>query len=346
MSARIITARNVNTALSDGLWHLHTSGVVQASRNGPVLRAPGPVITQYTHPWERVLFSPLRDANPFFHLYEAVWMVAGRNDAKAVAEYAKTMAMFADEDGVLNGAYGHRWRSHFGYDQLAFLVDELRSNPTTRRVVLTMWDAGYGTLTEPNGDPHKARAGSKDVPCNTHVYFNAACGALDMTVCNRSNDIVWGAYGANYVHMSFLHEYVALAAGLQQGSYYQMSNDYHTYTERPDVERLITESGVVYQPDDRYRAGLNLIPLMHHASECGAFIEACEQAAHAPTDNVYPTNDFFYKVFGPLMRAHKEYTYGDYRGALYAANLCYAEDWRMAAIEWIERRKAAAKALA
>lgn len=344
MTARIITARNVNTALSDGLWHLFTDGAIQPSRNGSVMRAKGPVITEYSHPWERVMFSPLRDANPFFHLYEAVWMMAGRNDAKSVAAYAKTMEVFADEDGLLNGAYGHRWRTHFGYDQLAFLVDELRANSTTRRVVLTMWDAGH--LPDNPGDPRKARDGSKDVPCNTHVYFNAGGGALDMTVCNRSNDIVWGAYGANYVHMSFLHEYVASATGLQQGVYYQISNDYHTYIGRPDVERLLSEQGVKYSPEDRYTAGLNLIPLMKQWSEAQPFMEACAAAAQEPTEDVYPSNTFFHSVFAPLMRAHREYTYGDYKGALYAANLCYASDWRMAAIEWIERRKTAAKALA
>ena len=54
---------------------------------------------------------------------------------------------------------------------------------------------------------------SKDLPCNTHVYFSIREGFLDMTVCNRSNDLIWGCCGANAVHMSFLQEYVATMWG-------------------------------------------------------------------------------------------------------------------------------------
>ena len=74
---QIITG-NPNTALQDGLWLLKTSGILNDSRNGRVVQAPGPVASVYRNPLERVVFSPLRDANPFFHLYEALWMLAGR----------------------------------------------------------------------------------------------------------------------------------------------------------------------------------------------------------------------------------------------------------------------------
>ena len=50
-----------------------------------------------------------------------------------------------------------------------------------------------------------------------------------MTVCNRSNDMIWGAYGANAVHMSILMEYVAVAVNAPMGSYYQISDSFHIY---------------------------------------------------------------------------------------------------------------------
>ena len=93
---RIIEARNVNDALPQGLTLLHNRGEVENTRNGPVLRIPEPVATVLTHPCERVLFAPWRDANPFFHLVEAVWMLAGRNDLKQLTPYVKRMAEYSD----------------------------------------------------------------------------------------------------------------------------------------------------------------------------------------------------------------------------------------------------------
>ena len=50
-----------------------------------------------------------------------------------------------------------------------------------------------------------------------------------MSIVNRSNDMIWGAYGANAVHMSMLLEYMAAMTGFQVGIYYQISNNLHAY---------------------------------------------------------------------------------------------------------------------
>jgi len=226
--------RNVNEALSDGLMYLRVAGTKQNSRNGPVLVAPEPVTTVYSQPRERVLFSPLRNANPFFHLMEALWMLAGRNDLEWPAYFNSKFAQYSDDGVTVHGAYGDRWRGGLGFDQLAVIVEELKKNPESRRCVLQMWDATTtgegGYLAGDYDDLHKAIDGGKDVPCNTHAYFLVQDGALNVTVCCRSNDILWGACGANAVHMSVMHEYVARCAGLPVGTYRQFSNNYHLYT--------------------------------------------------------------------------------------------------------------------
>ena len=76
----VIRARNVQEALVVGLQDLRRYGVERESRNGPVVVFPEPVTTVCERPEERVLFHCERDANPFFHLFEALWMLAGRND--------------------------------------------------------------------------------------------------------------------------------------------------------------------------------------------------------------------------------------------------------------------------
>lgn len=335
-----ITVPNVNYALGEGLWWLATAGSANDSRNGPVLVAPGPVITTYLHPTQRVLFSAARDANPFFHLYECIWMMAGRNDSATVARYAATMDQFAD-NGVLDGAYGYRWRLQWGFDQLDVIIDELRSNPKSRRAVLQMWDPMKDLLTT---------SVSKDVPCNTAVYFDASNGQLNMTVTNRSNDIVWGAYGANAVHMSFLQEFIAAAVGIPVGVYHQFSNNFHTYLGRPDVDRLIEQRAhtvgynVLYSVDDRYGV-VKPYALGHGQFNPQAFLDACEALALQPANELLAvSNPFLRHVFVPMMQAHALYKEGAPFADVYdALARCQAKDWRVAGIEWMQRREAARK---
>ena len=190
---KIIQARNVNHAVAQTIPYLLKEGVPEDSRNGKVIVAPGPVMTVYENPCERVLFSPLRDANPFFHLMESLWMLVGRMDLAWPEFFNKRFASFSDDGKVVHGAYGYRWRSWWGFDQIRAIVDELKADPKSRRCVLSMW-APIGDLVSFKID-EKQLGGlkSKDVPCNTHAYFDLRGGRLNMTVCNRSNDAIWGA---------------------------------------------------------------------------------------------------------------------------------------------------------
>lgn len=213
-----IRVRNVNEALSQGLAMMVAYGIERDSRNGPVVAMPECFSTLYSHPAERVLFNAERNANPYFHFMEAMWMLSGRNDAKFLQHFIPSFNRFSDDGETLNGAYGHRWRYKFNFDQISRAIAELEGNHVSRRVVLEMWAAS------------DLGSKSKDVPCNTHIYFDVRDGKMNMTVANRSNDMIWGAYGANVVHMSMLQQYMAEAVGVPMGWYEQVSNDMHVYT--------------------------------------------------------------------------------------------------------------------
>lgn len=227
MSTRVITARNVNHAFKDAIWWLRTAGERESSRNGPVLVAPGPVVTEYIQAQERVIFHPSRDANAVFHLMESLWMLAGMSDLMWLAQFNSRMATYG-ENGIQWGAYGRRWRGFFGNDQIQLVLAELRARPESRRAVIGMWDP---TLDLAHLGP--------DIPCNTHIYFDLRHGMLNMTVCCRSNDMLWGAYGANAVHFSILQEVIAHELGVPMGIYRQMSNNFHAYTEVPMMKNFL-----------------------------------------------------------------------------------------------------------
>lgn len=233
-----IHANHPDQALHDALLLLSADHIKEESRNGPVLRFDTPVTTVWEPGFNCVSRDINRDANPFLHYIESFWMLAGRNDVALVSKLAANMQNYSDDGETLHGAYGHRWRKWFGFDQIDEIIKELIANPKSRRCVLQMWD-GFADL-------QKARAGGKDVPCNTAIYFDPLGDELNMTVTNRSNDTVWGAYGANVVHMSFLHSYVAHKVGKKVGTYYQESNNLHLYADFPITQKLIDlETGVV-----------------------------------------------------------------------------------------------------
>lgn len=226
----VINAANVNDAYRDGLRLLLTEGRARDSRNGPVVRVDAPVATVYRMPRERVLFDRQRHANPFFHLFEALWMLNGGNDVETMDGFLKSFKQFSDDGETFHGAYGHRWRHwpndgstyYDEIDQISIAIRMLKKDPTSRRVVIGMWD--------PVRD---LDADSKDIPCNDLIKLSIQDDTLHMIVFNRSNDVIWGCYGANAVHMSILHEYLSRMIGVHQGTLTQISCDFHAYTAEP-----------------------------------------------------------------------------------------------------------------
>lgn len=335
----VINARNVHQALPIGMERMKLHGERRESRNGDVMVMPAPTTTLYNKPCERVMFWSERNCNPFFHFYEGLWMLAGRNDVASVAHYVSRMASFSDDGATLHGAYGHRWRTHFGRDQLRPIIDALKSNPEDRRNVLQMWDATVDL----------DRAG-KDIPCNTQVYFTRdKNGDLDMTVCCRSNDMIWGAYGANAVHFSMLQEYVASSIGCLVGRYWQMSNNFHAYIDTyeplipladlaPDPYRAVLQGGGAVTPCPYAEGLVAPYPMMSTPED----IWMRDLHMFLQEGMVLGIRDkFFRKVAAPIVTswaAFKELR-GEqrYAAALEIISKCHAGDWRLACVEWLDR---------
>jgi len=111
----VIRGENVNDVFLRGVdfFKSEVNYRTQSSRNGLTREALEPVTTVYSKPWQRVLFNEDRDANPFFHLYEAIWMLGGCEDLRKLTHFNSGMANFSDDGLTLNGAYGYRWRDYF-----------------------------------------------------------------------------------------------------------------------------------------------------------------------------------------------------------------------------------------
>lgn len=325
---KCLHARNVNFAFDMGMDYLREWGHSADSRNGRVIVAPGPVTTSYARPRERVLWSPTRDCNPFLHLFESLWMIAGREDVDFLSMFTKNFQQFSDDGQTLNGAYGFRWRHGAegkGPDQIEAIIALISKDPTTRRAVITMWERN-----------DLFNQSSKDIPCNLSIAFSVRRKVLDMTVFNRSNDMIWGAYGANAVHMSFLHEYVAVRTGLKVGIYHQVSNNFHVYTDLPVWERL--QSGALPAANfDKYVTDqAKTSPMLVNYSEdphdfetdLDIFFELFDRGRLSEAVLGSFRTAFFMKVVNPMLRLWYQ------PDAVDDSDL----DWVVASKEWLTRR--------
>ena len=331
----VLHVHNVNEALPLALQMLNKYGVSASSRGMQTLRLPGPFSTVYAFPEERVLFDPIRDANPFFHLIEALWILSGSNTVQLPQHFLSSITRFSDNGKTFHGAYGHRLRNAFGFDQIEAAIRVLRDKPDSRQVVMSIWhpacDLGYNT---------------KDTPCNDMVMLDIVDGKLNMTVCNRSNDAIWGAYGANAVQFSILQEYMAASIGVETGVYVQQSNNFHVYLDNPfwlKFKQGEYEHGHIHNPYSMMV--VRPWPLASDKDETRAVMADCvnlnELAERGQQELGYTgfVSPFFQMVVAPAIKAYEAYKRRDFSLALEYVATVSARDWRKAMKEWIIRRQ-------
>lgn len=343
----LLNVRNVQEALPEGLALIEAEGVLRDSRNGQVLQLPAPLTTAYEKSNERVVFWASRDANPFFHLMEALWMLAGRRDVAFVEQFVPRMRNFSDDGETFHGAYGYRWRNYFNKDQIVTAFHRLLENPDDRRQVIGMWDSA--------GDMGVI---SKDIPCNLSVTVQINTeGAVDILVNNRSNDMIWGAYGANAVHFSMLHELFAAGLNRPLGTYYQVSMNTHVYTEvlTPELQALSDRRANLMVPRDMaqslcpYRSGqVTPYPLLGYLPKSPypaavQLMKDCEMFVDNPTMLAPGMSPFIRYVAHPAYKAWAAFKNKEnpnrFEEAIELVTEVKAQDWRLAMYQWLKRRE-------
>jgi thymidylate synthase len=329
----VLTGRNVQQIFPQAIETIFKMGSRRGSRDGDVLQAPEPVTTCYTSPHERILFWPSRDANPFFHLYESLWMLCGRNDVEPLKQFVSVFDRFSDDGATLHGAYGHRWRQAFGMDQLTMIADILKKNKDDRRCVLQMWDAQLDLGKQ-----------GKDVPCNDTATFQVDTqGRLQLSVFCRSNDLIMGAYGANVVQFSVLHEFMAAWIQVPLGNYYQISVNWHAYLRDIDKVRHIPKEAY-YNP---YETNVVWNQPMRTYFEYDSFMPGIQELLFLYndksnlilTDTIESSHPWLQMAYR-MLRAHKFWKLGEKQEALNSLEKSdfRGNDFVQAGMEWMMRR--------
>ena len=147
--------------------------------------------------------------------------------------------------------------------------------------------------------------------------------------------MLWGAYGANVVHMSFLQEWMAAAVGLPVGDYYQFSNNFHLYTDNEMVQKLLetppTSSYDFYSTDLAWP-----LAILQEGEDAEQFLFQCQRFVSLP-DEVPEGNYFLRNVAHPLRMAYNARKAGQpWRQHLEPIPQC---DWKLAFTQWTDRRE-------
>jgi thymidylate synthase len=138
---------------------------------------------------------------------------------KEFVERIKSDDDFAQKYGDLGPVYGRQWRNFEGVDQLAEVIEDIKSNPDSRRLIVSAWN--------PKDIPVMAKSGLP--PCHSLFQFYVSEGKLSCQLYQRSADVFLGV-PFNIASYAALTMMVAQVTGLEMGDFVHSFGDAHLYT--------------------------------------------------------------------------------------------------------------------
>ncbi|HET6909350.1 MAG TPA: thymidylate synthase [Mycobacteriales bacterium] len=161
--------------------------------------------------------------------YELLWFLRGEGNVRWLQEHGVTIwDEWAAPDGELGPVYGVQWRAwptpdgrHV--DQISQVLDLLRSDPNSRRLIVSAWNVGE--------IPQMALP-----PCHTMFQFYVADGRLSCQLYQRSADLFLGV-PFNIASYSLLTHMIAQQVGLDVGEFIWTGGDCHIYDNHVEQVR-------------------------------------------------------------------------------------------------------------
>ncbi len=190
-------------------------------------------------------------------VHELLWFLKGDTNVRYLQESGVSIwNEWADEKGDLGPVYGKQWRDFGGVDQIAQAVEMIRTNPQSRRIVVSAWN--------PPEVPEMALP-----PCHLLFQFYVAEGKLSCQLYQRSADSFLGV-PFNIASYALLTHMMAEQAGLGVGEFVWTGGDCHIYLNHLDQveEQLSRAPRPLPQLDIRRRPG----SIFDYAYEDFAFV--------------------------------------------------------------------------
>ena len=173
-------------------------------------------------------------------IYELLWFLNGDTNIKYLQENGvKIWDEWADENGDLGPVYGHQWRNWNSeeIDQITELIETLKSNPNSRRMLVTAWNPSVLPDTSVSFAENVANGKAALPPCHAFFQFYVADGKLSCQLYQRSADTFLGV-PFNIASYALLTMMMAQVCGLEAGDFVHTLGDAHLYSNHIEQAHL------------------------------------------------------------------------------------------------------------
>lgn len=173
-------------------------------------------------------------------IHELLWFIKGdTNTAYLTENGVRIWNEWADEHGDLGPVYGHQWRNwnSENIDQLKLVITTLKTNPNSRRMLVSAWNPSVLPDTSKSFSENVANGKAALPPCHAFFQFYVADDKLSCQLYQRSADIFLGV-PFNIACYALLTEMMAQVCGLEAGEFIHTLGDAHIYTNHFDQVEL------------------------------------------------------------------------------------------------------------
>ena len=173
-------------------------------------------------------------------IYELLWFLKGDTNIKYLTDNKVSIwNEWADSNGNLGPIYGHQWRNwnSEGIDQIKSVIETLKTNPDSRRMLVSAWNPSVLPDTGRSFEENVANNKAALPPCHAFFQFYVADGKLSCQLYQRSADVFLGV-PFNIASYALLTMMVAQVCDLSVGEFVHTLGDVHIYNNHIDQVKL------------------------------------------------------------------------------------------------------------
>jgi thymidylate synthase len=173
-------------------------------------------------------------------IHELLWFLKGETNIAYLQENGvKIWDAWADENGNLGPVYGHQWRNWNSeeIDQITELIETLKTNPNSRRMLISAWNPSVLPDTTVSFSENVANGKAALPPCHAFFQFYVSDGKLSCQLYQRSADIFLGV-PFNIASYALFTMMVAQVCGLESGEFIHTFGDAHIYNNHIEQVNL------------------------------------------------------------------------------------------------------------
>jgi thymidylate synthase len=172
-------------------------------------------------------------------IYELLWFLRGETNIGYLQENGvRIWNEWADENGNLGPVYGHQWRNwnSENIDQIQSVIDTLKTNPDSRRMLVSAWNPSVLPDTSLTFSENVANQKAALPPCHAFFQFYVADGKLSCQLYQRSADLFLGV-PFNIASYALLTLMMAQVCNLAPGDFVHTFGDVHIYSNHKEQLR-------------------------------------------------------------------------------------------------------------